>query len=680
MAQLVCPVAPNSMSEARPKKALLTYRTMTDEQRNCDNWPAATKPDAAQIKLTYKLLSDEQAEEHAKLVGERFDRLAKAILAYCSDGKLKPALHIAECGRETFYEQLNRCLTKSQHCDGIVGWAGLIYHLRLTPKQGKFRNWLDSNPSWKAILHELIECGGGNPKVKLRKPNVATVARAFVKTFKDGKRPGGAAIESGPIPAGTYPHTGGANTRGAISRYIADYVAIHLDTTELWFGPAAAAKQGLGTGKMSFLLPMVPFDVIGGDAHTMDAIGIIILPGPAGPMKVPVKRFQVFISACQNSRAVTGYSVCIQPQIEARHVEEAHLMATRPWKPLALTVEGLAYKPGAGFPCGSVDGLPEIQPSLIRLDNASQHWAVMIREDLRAAIGCAIAWGGVGNWWRNATSERLFGTLERYGFQRLSSSMGTGPQDPHRADDPALEAKGIGIEWHELIQVLDVLLADYNATPHSALGNLSPLEHIRQSLNGRRPRWLPRMAPPPTSTSPRLGWTILRGRTIAGSVEKRTTPYVEVGEERYTGELLRKRYDLIGRKCVVHVPENMATCELFLASGESLGTINVLHKGWASTPHSLQDRQEFNRLVREGQNVDRSDPIASLAAYYQTKAIEKAVENGTNKVSAEASKLADFQRRTGVVPKAPQTSPPRRSDERLQEIRTARGIALPKGW
>jgi putative transposase len=298
---------------------------------------------------------------------------------------------------------------------------------------------------------------------------------------------------------------------------------------------------------------------------------------------------------------------------------------------------------------------------------------------LRAAIGCAIAWGGVGSWWRNAISERLFGTLERFGFQRLPSSMGNGPQDPHRSDNPALEAKGIGIEWHELIQILDVLLANYNATPHSALGNLNPLQHIRQSMNSRQPRWIPRMAPPHTAISPRLGWTILRDKTIAGSVKKRVTPYIEVGEERYTGDSLNKRYDLIGRKCVVHVPENMVTCEAFLATGELLGTLKVLHRGWANTPHSLKDRQAFNRLVREGQNVDRSDPIASLAAYYQTKAVEQVHTNGTNNVSAEASRLADLQSRTGVEPKKPKDSVAINTD-RLEEIRRARGINLPKGW
>ncbi|MGQ3050774.1 MAG: hypothetical protein ACT6S0_03215 [Roseateles sp.] len=679
MAQRVLPTA-HPPEPVTKRKVLWTFKTMTDRQRDCENWPTAVKPDAAQIKTSYPFLSDEEAEEHALLIGERFDRLAKAIRAYLTNGRLKPALVIAECGRESFYEQLNRCLTKSQHSDTIVGWAGLIYHLRLTPTQGKFRKWLDGNPSWKLILHRLIECGGGTKKVKLRKPTVETVSRAFIKAFKTGEL-AGESIKPVPIPLGTYPHTGGSNARGPVRRYIADYIATHLETTEVWFGSTADAKKGLGTGKMSFLLSHAPFDVIGGDCHTVDAIGYIILEGPVGPMKVPVKRMQVFIDACHTSRAATGWAVCIGAQIEARHVELAHLMASRPWKPKKLTVEGLRYAEGAGFPCGCVEGLEDgIQPAMKRLDNAVQHWAALIREDLRAAIGCAIAYGAVGSWWRNSISERLFGTLERFGFQRLPSSMGTGPQDVHRADDPTLEAKGVGIEWNELIEVLDVLLANYNATPHSALGNLSPLDYIRQSLNGRRPRWIPRSAPPPTALSPRLGWTVMRNKTIRGSVSKRTTPYIEVGEERYTGDLLKGRYDLIGRDATVHVPEDMRTVEAFLSSGESLGTLNVLHKGWSNVAHSLQDRQAFNQLVRDGQQVDRDDPIGTLAAHFEKKAVRKATQSGTDHISAEASELADHIHRHGVAPKAPKPASPAANAERFEDLRRARGIGLPEGW
>jgi hypothetical protein len=100
--------------------------------------------------------------------------------------------------------------------------------------------------------------------------------------------------------------------------------------------------------------------------------------------------------------------------------------------------------------------------------------------------------------------------------------MGTGTQDPHRASNPIIEATGKGIEWHELIELIDVLLANYNAKPHSSLGGVSPLESLRTSLAIRSCYWIPRIRPPHTANSPRIGVQILR-RRIGGSVKNPST-------------------------------------------------------------------------------------------------------------------------------------------------------------
>lgn len=651
---------PTDLVHPQPSSAVppyYTFQTIPYEYRNCEEWPNASLPSVADLLDGFPHLSASEAEDRATEIALRFDRLQRGIKVYLSKGSLKTALHEAQCSREVFYRQLNRCLLPNPLTgEGIVGWSGLISQLRLksytrvnagSGTAGQFQKWLRDNPAWRDMLHRMIQKGNGGKKIAARKPDVRSVTRTFIAAFS---KPQGESKQP-KIPVGTYPHDGRSNGRRAIERYINHNIAMSPSTTAVWFGEDVADRQHLGTGPQSFNLAAAPFDVIGGDAHTVDAIGFIILEGESGPQKVPVTRFQIVATLCHNKRVVTGYSVCIRPQIEATHVEEAYLMGNTQWKPKVLSIEGLRYAEGAGFPNGVVDGITEINPALLRLDNAAQHFAKGIRSRLRESLGCAIVWGGVGHWWRNAITERLFGTLERYGFQRLPSSMGTGTQDPHRASNPVIEATGKGIEWHELIELVDVLLANYNAKPHSSLGGVSPLDSLRASLTIRSSRWIPRILPPHTANSPRIGVQILRKR-IAGNVKARVPPYVEIGEERYTADCLSSRYDLLGRHVYVHLPQDIRTVECYLDSGQFIGQIACLNRGWMLSAHTLQTRQTINALIRSGVMwvPEGGDPVIVYLKHLEKKATSQASTRGKTQVSADASAVADGLLTTGTTP------------------------------
>lgn len=671
----------------KPVPGDYTFRTIPYEYRNCELWPAAHKPTATELAEWYPGLSAQEAEEQAAAVSERFDRLQRGIVVYLSTGSLKQALAETRCTKEVFYRQLNRCLLPNHVTgQGIVGWAGLISQLRLrgytrvcdgVGTAGQFQRWISQNQPWRELLHRMILKGNGGEAIAARKPEVRGVARNFVAAFS---KPSGTKREPR-IPLGQYPHDGKSNARRAIERYINRFVAMHLETTAVWFGEDVADRQHLGTGPQSFDLATGPFDVLGTDAHTEDCIGFIILNGPAGPQKVPVVRIQIVVNLCHNKRLVSGYAICFQRQIEARHVEEAYLMGNSPWTPKELTIEGLSYTRGAGFPNGVVEGIDEINPALLRLDNAVQHYAAGIRSRLRSSLGCGVAWGGVGHWWRNAITERFFGTLERYGFQRLPSSMGNGPQDIQRAENPVLEATGKGIEWDELVQLVDVLLANYNTKPHTSLGGVSPLDSLRNTMASRLGFWIPRPSPPYMANTPRIGIQILR-RRIAGSVRKRVPPYVEVGEVRYTETCLSKRYDLIGRHVYVHIPQDMRTIECFLDDGPLIGTLKCLDKGWQLSPHSYDTRKQINALIRKGEMwvPDGGDPVVVYLDHLQTKAIAGANATGKPRVSADASAIADLLLRSGrtSVLSNSETSRPANDDQVARK--NVVGIKLPPHW
>ncbi len=678
-------VPPRHPTDFKSRPDSYTFRTIPYEYKDCETWPSAHKPTAIELAEWFNDLSVQQAEELALKIAERFERLQRGIKIYLSSGSLKQGLAEAKCTKEVFYRQLNRCLLPNPITqEGIVGWAGLIWQLRLKGytrvsdgkgTAGQFQKWIGENPEWRDLLHRMILKGNGGESLAGRKPDVRGIARNFIGTFS---RPCGK-NQQAKIPLGQYPHDGKSNARRAIERYIERFVAMHPETTAVWFGEDVADRQHLGRGPQSFNLATGPFDVLGADAHTLDCIGFILLNGPSGPQKVPVTRIQLVVHACHNKRLVTGYSVSFQKQIEARHIEEAYLMGNSAWKPKKLTIEGLSYTTGAGFPNGVVDGIDAINPSLIRLDNAAQHYANSIRTRLRHSLGCAIAWGGVGHWWRNAITERFFGTLERYGFQRLPSSMGSGPQDPHRAENPVIEATGKGIEWDELVQLVDVLLANYNAKPHTSLGGVSPLDSLRATISSRSGFWIPRPSPPFTINSPRIGIEVLR-RRIAGSVKNRVPPYVEIGETRYTATCLSSQYDLIGKHVYVHLPKDIRTVECYLDSGPYIGELKCMDRGWSLSPHSYEVRTTVNALIRKGEMwvPTDGDPMVVYFGHLEKKAIAKATADGKPLVSADASAAADLMLHFAAISSRSSIKPAK--DSSISRNDKFIGGTLPSNW
>jgi hypothetical protein len=261
-----------------------------------------------------------------------------------------------------------------------------------------------------------------------------------------------------------------------------------------------------------------------------------------------------------------------------------------------------------------------------------------------------VTFGPVGAWWRNAFTERFFKSLEMYGFQCYSSSSGSNPADVHKRD-PIKSAIRDSITWQELLDLADVLLANYNATPHSALGGQTPLMVLRRGLAAHSATYLPRMPVPVTAHTPALGVAVDR-RTIRGCAKTGTmvSPYVQIDETRYTNDALSSRYDLIGQEIIVHIRECDMSVSGFLADGHAFGLLACQDPGWAAHPHSRSIRKVVNALARSGRMPGGGDPIVEYMAYLTRQTLAE-IKAAPTKVSHAATQLAQASRVTGL--KAP---------------------------
>ena len=71
--------------------------------------------------------------------------------------------------------------------------------------------------------------------------------------------------------------------------------------------------------------------------------------------------------------------------------------------------------------------------------------------------------------------------LEENGFHRLPNTTGSDPTDTKRNKPEEYAIKYRISEW-EIEELTTALIAEYNATPHSGLGYLSPLEAMEQRI------------------------------------------------------------------------------------------------------------------------------------------------------------------------------------------------------
>jgi len=612
-----------------------TFKTVPHEWRDCEAWPSIS-------------VDHMDPEERA-----HFDRHALAIRTYLTRGALAAAAAAGQCTKQTVIDKLNRCLTLDDE-GRIAGWRGLQPYVRLSSSPyrrrdlpagaraaeqgaaGAFERFLRSHEDIRKRLHEAIRNGGSlQRRVKSRHPTFRSVFSAFIKS-----------CEAAGLTPNDYPLNSRSKSRRSVERYAVAFIPTDASSVETWFGADARDQKKLGTGKKRFPLAMAPLDLCGADAHEMHCYGVVIVPGPAGPQAVPIERIWIFPVLDLGARCVLRYAVSIRTEISAETIEEALCACDTPWLRRELVVQGHEYKPGAGFPVGSIEGMTYCRPCALQIDNAAQHFSNKLIQSGRRALGCAVSFGPIGAWWRNGFTERLFKSLEMFGFQCLASSSGSHPADVHKRE-PVKNAIRHEITWEELLDLVDILFANYNATPHEALGGLSPLAVMRRGIAPHSASYLPRMPVPATAHTPELGVAVerrsIRGRARAGAV---TPPYVMVDEIRYTNEVLSSRFELIGQDVILHVRDRDMVIRAFLPNGQDLGLLKCQHAGWAAHTHSRSMRKTVNALIRNG-SLAGDDPVMEYLAYLRRETLAE-VQAAPTRISHAGTQLAEASRVTGL--------------------------------
>ena len=135
-----------------------------------------------------------------------------------------------------------------------------------------------------------------------------------------------------------------------------------------------------------------------------------------------------------------------------------------------FAIAGLRYESRAGFVSQNVPPFAYACWDWIRLDNARANLALDTLASLTEFVGCSVDAGPVAQPNERPYIERFFGTIADTLSHRLPGTTGASAQDVRRhLTDPNGKTELL-VTFEELEELVDVTIANYNGTQHSALG------------------------------------------------------------------------------------------------------------------------------------------------------------------------------------------------------------------
>lgn len=342
-----------------------------------------------------------------------------------------------------------------------------------------------------------------------------------------------------------------------------------------------------------------PFDRVEMDAHKLDGRFVVMLPqidGGWSPRQI--HRLWVIVLLDVASRAVIGYHLSLRFEVNKEDVTKAIKSALVRWARKDVSFGEQAYFEDAALPSGHHERYVGLCWKETSVDGALAETCKTIKAKLQDVVGSTLLDPRVGFAQRRSKDDRpfiesFFKTLGSRGLQRLSNTTGANAQYK-RGRDPARVAVISEFQLEYAAELLDVLIANYNATPHSSLGYRSPLQMLDFYASMAK---LPNRHADPSSVQALL--SVRKLCIVRGGYQEGRRPYVNFMGASYSNEELAQRHELVGKQIWVinHMEDDARIALATTKEGNSLGVLRA-HPPWHRTPHSLSIRSAINFLVR----------------------------------------------------------------------------------
>jgi hypothetical protein len=495
-----------------------------------------------------------------------------------------------------------RCM--EPHADGrIYGWRGLVPGSRIKPyirkkpirvdpfgcgAAGAMRAVLDLLPTLRAKFEKrILDAPGGNDLGAAKRPR-----QAHWKWFLDELR------KLGYEQRKEWPFNTSSNGYSSVCRFIDDvYAANPKKAARVIGGPELEKKLTTGDGVDRPV--QNAFKRVEMDAHKLDGRFCVLIPQIDGGHRAKiVHRIWVIVILEVVSRAVLGYHLSFGREVSKEDVMRTIKKALTRWYQRTLACGETKYAEGAALPSAVSDELLGVCWDETSVDGALAETCAHVRRILKDVVESILLTPAEGFASRRSKDDRpfietFFRNLGSAGFQRLTNTTGGKPSGKQGRDPEAIAVTSqFQLEYAE--DLLDVLIANYNATPHTSLGYRSPLEYLEfvRSRPGTELRYAD-----PSAVEGILSYR--KKCCVKGGLEQGRRPYVNFEGARYTNETLAQRFDLVGKFIWVvnHLEDDARVVLASTLDGQNLGVLRA-QSPWHKFPHSLRIRRAINSGAR----------------------------------------------------------------------------------
>lgn len=528
-----------------------------------------------------------------------------AVLLYMAGESYKRIKELTSLSAKQAYRLIReRCL--EIHPDGRpYGWRGLVRYYRIKPYKrtrivrvdsfgygaaGALQTVLDMHPDLHVEFDAYILSSSSTTRLK----EVNRTHRRIRDWLLDKLRVlGYEKRHEWPFNTGTKGYSG-------ISRYIDRVLQSHPKAlADFVGGPDQVRKLITGDGTNR---PVTQFmQRVEMDAHKLDGRFCVSIPQlDGGYIEKIVHRLWVIVILEVVSRAVVGYYFCMGREVTKADVLRTIKCALTKWLPRPVTFSDIPYAPGAGLLSGAGDEFVRLCWNETSVDGALAETCKDVRTALTDTVGSTLVEPYTSFSKRRSKDDRpfietFFRNLAGRGFQRLSNTTG-GKAEHRKGRQPEQIAVARKFQYEYAVELLDVLIANYNVHAHGGISGRTPLEYARFLYENGGPDW--RHADP---DDVQALVSVRRLCVVRGGARAGRSPYVEFFYARYSNEILQGRQDLVGKKIWVtcHIEDDARVALASTQEGVSLGVLRAAPP-WHRSPHSLAVRMAIARACSQG--------------------------------------------------------------------------------